>query len=98
MRNEKRAEHNPKSSKTMSIVYIVVIMLCVVILAVMIAFSGMQISKNAALKLKENEIIQKYEDLAKQSENFKDEDYAQIYFDDQNIYIPSKDIIIEFQP
>lgn len=82
----------------MSIVYIVVIMLCVVILAVMIAFSGMQISKNAALKLKENEIIQKYEDLAKQSENFKDEDYAQIYFDDQNIYIPSKDIIIEFQP
>jgi hypothetical protein len=98
MSNEKRAEHNPKSSKTMSIVYIVVIMLCVVILAVMIAFSGMQISKNAALKLKENEIIQKYEDLAKQSENFKDEDYAQIYFDDQNIYIPSKDIIIEFQP
>ncbi len=73
MSNEKRAEHNPKSSKTMSIVYIVVIMLCVVILAVMIAFSGMQISKNAALKLKENEIIQKYEDLAEQSDNFKDE-------------------------
>lgn len=98
MITEKKVEHNPKSSKNMSIVYLTIILICVAILAVMVTFAGIQIQQNTALKKKEAEIIQKYEDLAKQNENFKNEDYAQIYFDDQNIYIPSKDIIIEFQP
>lgn len=89
---------NPKSSKTMSIIYIVGMVLCVVLVVTLVLISAKRIQQNKALKEKEQEIVEKYQELAKENENLKDEDYAQVYFDGENLYIPSKDIVIEYQP
>lgn len=93
-----KQEHQPKSSKTMSIIYISVIFACVALLCIFIILSSLKISEYRSLKARENEIVQKYEELAKDHENFKNEDYAEAYYDNENIYIPSKDIIIEYHP
>lgn len=89
---------NPKSSKTMSIIYIVGMVLCVVLVVTLVLISAKRIQQNKELKKKEQEIVEKYQELAKENENLKDEDYAQVYFDGENLYIPSKDIVIEYQP
>lgn len=89
---------NPRSSKGLSVLYIIIMAFCSVLLVALVILSSYKIQQNRELKAKEQAIIEKYQDLAKENENLKDEDYARIYFEGENLYIPSKDIIIEYRP
>lgn len=87
-----------KSKNIMSIIYIAIICLCTITLITLVVISGTKIQENKRLEAKEAEIVKEYEELAKQNENIKNEDYAKVYFDGENMYIPSKNIIIEYEP
>lgn len=89
---------NTRSSKKLSILYIVIMGLCSVVLVVLVILSAYKIKQNQELKAKEAAIVEKYKDLAKENENIKDEDYARIYFEGDNLYIPAKDVVIEYHP
>lgn len=54
-------------------------------------------NRNVALKAQETQVIEKYNDIAKKHENLVDQDYASVYFDGNNVYIPSENIIIKYQ-
>lgn len=84
--------------KFLSIVYICVIIFCIGILATLIVLASIRIQHNAELKDKEAEIVERYNDLATEHENLTDPDYAKVYFDDNVMYIPSEDVIIEYEP
>ena len=86
-------EKKCRSAKGLKILYISVMALCTAVLIVLIVISALKIHENQVLKEKQAEIIEKYQEIAK-----KDENYAQVYFDGMNMYIPQKDIIIEYQP
>ena len=89
---------NTRSSKGLSILYISVMVFCSIVLLVLVILSAYKLKENKELKAKEAAIVEKYKDLAKENENIKDEDYARIYLEGENLYIPSKDIIIEYRP
>lgn len=82
----------------MSIIYIAVMGFCIILLAVMVILSAQQIQKNQILKAKEAEIVEKYKNVAQENNNIKDQDYADIYFEGNNIFIPYEDVIIEYEP
>lgn len=71
---------------------------CIILLAVMVILSAQQIQKNQILKAKESEIVEKYKNVAQENNNIKDQDYADIYFEGNNIFIPYEDVIIEYEP
>ena len=91
-------EKKCRSAKGLKILYISVMALCTAVLIVLIVISALKIHENQVLKEKQAEIIEKYQEIAKENENLKDENYAQVYFDGMNMYIPQKEIIIEYQP
>lgn len=86
------------SKKTRSIVYFSIILFSAVILVIRAALSVYQIQKNHSLKAKEAAIIEKYKDIAQQNNNIKDQDYADVYFEGNNVYIPYEDVILEYEP
>ena len=71
---------------------------CIILLAIMVILSAQQIQKNQILKAKEAEIVEKYKNVAQENNNIKDQDYADIYFEGNNIFIPYEDVIIEYEP
>lgn len=86
------------SKKTRSIVYFSIILFSAVILVIRAVLSVYQIQKNQSLKEKEAAIIEKYKDIAQQNNNIKDQDYADVYFEGNNVYIPYEDVILEYEP
>lgn len=97
MRKKKQGS-SYSNKKTMSIIYIAVMGFCIILLAVMVILSAQQIQKNQILKAKEAEIVEKYKNVAQENNNIKDQDYADIYFEGNNIFIPYEDVIIEYEP
>lgn len=87
---------NNDKSKKLSILYIVLMALCTALLVTLIVFEAIQLKKNQQLKSEEASIVEEYNDLVTENDNLSDPDYAQIYFDGNNIYIPSHDVVIEF--
>ena len=95
----KKKQGSSYSNKTTrSILYIAVMGFCIILLAVMVILSAQQIQKNQILKAKEAEIVEKYKNVAQENNNIKDQDYADIYFEGNNIFIPYEDVIIEYEP
>ena len=70
-------------------------------LATIVAVLGIAfviIYKNSiSLKSREAQVIDQYNKVAKEHENLVDPDYASVYFDGNNVYIPSDDIVIEYK-
>ena len=97
MRKKKQGS-SYSNKRTRSIIYIAVIGFCIILLAVMVILSAQQIQKNQILKAKEAEIVEKYKNVAQENNNIKDQDYADIYFEGNNIFIPYEDVIIEYEP
>lgn len=97
MRKKKQGS-SYSNKKTRSIIYIAVMGFCIILLAVMVILSAQQIQKNQILKAKESEIVEKYKNVAQENNNIKDQDYADIYFEGNNIFIPYEDVIIEYEP
>lgn len=97
MRKKKQGS-SYSNKKTRSIIYIAVMGFCIILLAVMVILSAQQIQKNQILKTKEAEIVEKYKNVAQENNNIKDQDYADIYFEGNNIFIPYEDVIIEYEP
>ncbi len=97
MRKKKQGS-SYSNKKTRSIIYIAVMGFCIILLAVMVILSAQQIQKNQILKAKEAEIVEKYKNVAQENNNIKDQDYADIYFEGNNIFIPYEDVIIEYEP
>ena len=95
---EKEEKQKKDNRKFLSALYVGIIMVCSIVFVTLIILSAMKIEENKRLTLREQEIIDQYQDLAKENENIKNEDYAKVYFDGENMYIPSKDIVIEYQP
>lgn len=95
---EKEEKQKKDNRKFLSALYVGIIMICSIVFVTLIILSAMKIEENKRLTLREQEIINQYQDLAKENENIKNEDYAKVYFDGENMYIPSKDIVIEYQP
>ena len=75
-------EKKCRSAKGLKILYISVMALCTAVLIVLIVISALKIHENQVLKEKQEEIIEKYQEIAKENENLKDENYAQVYFDE----------------
>ena len=97
MRKKKQGS-SYSNKRTRSIIYIAVMGFCIILLAVMVIRSAQQIQKNQILKAKEAEIVEKYKNVAQENNNIKDQDYADIYFEGNNIFIPYEDVIIEYEP
>ncbi len=97
MRKKKQGS-SYSNKKTRSIIYISIMAFCIILLAVRIILSAQQIQKNHLLKEKEAEIVEKYKNVAQENNNIKDQDYADIYFEGNNIFIPYEDVIIEYEP
>ena len=97
MRKKKQGS-SYSNKKTRSIIYIAVMGFCIILLAVMVILSAQQIQKNQILEAKEAEIVEKYKNVAQENNNIKDQDYADIYFEGNNIFIPYEDVIIEYEP
>ena len=97
MRKKKQGS-SYSNKRTRSIIYIAVMGFCIILLAVMVILSAQQIQKNQILKAKEAEIVEKYKNVAQENNNIKDQDYADIYFEGNNIFIPYEDVIIEYEP
>lgn len=97
MRKKKQGS-SYSNKKTRSIIYIAIMGFCIILLAVMVILSAQQIQKNQILKAKEAEIVEKYKHVAQENNNIKDQDYADIYFEGNNIFIPYEDVIIEYEP
>ena len=97
MRKKKQGSSS-SNKRTRSIIYIAVMGFCIILLAVMVILSAQQIQKNQILKAKEAEIVEKYKNVAQENNNIKDQDYADIYFEGNNIFIPYEDVIIEYEP
>lgn len=97
MRKKKQGS-SYSNKRTRSIIYIAVMGFCIILLAVMVILSAQQIQKNQILKEKEAEIVEKYKNVAQENNNIKDQDYADIYFEGNNIFIPYEDVIIEYEP
>lgn len=97
MRKKKQGS-SYSNKKTRSIIYIAVMGFCIILLAVRVIISAQQIQKNQILKAKEAEIVEKYRNVAQENNNIKDQDYADIYFEGNNIFIPYEDVIIEYEP
>ena len=95
---KKKQGSSYSNKKTRSIIYIAVMGFCIILLAVMVILSAQQIQKNQILKAKEAEIVEKYKNVAQENNNIKDQDYADIYFEGNNIFIPYEDVIIEYEP
>lgn len=95
---KKKQGNSYSNKKTRSIIYIAVMGFCIILLAVMVILSAQQIQKNQILKAKEAEIVEKYKNVAQENNNIKDQDYADIYFEGNNIFIPYEDVIIEYEP
>ena len=95
---EKKQGSSYSNKRTRSIIYIAVMGFCIILLAVMVILSAQQIQKNQILKAKEAEIVEKYKNVAQENNNIKDQDYADIYFEGNNIFIPYEDVIIEYEP
>ncbi len=86
------------SPKTLKIIYLAVIIFCVAAIALMIIFMSISFNKNQQLKKEADAIVEKYKIEATDHNNKNDPDYAEVYFDDNVIYIPNDNIIIEFHP
>ncbi len=86
------------SPRTLKIIYLSVIVFCVVAIALMIIFMSISFNKNQQLKKEADAIVEKYKIEATDHNNKNDPDYAEVYFDDNVIYIPNDNIIIEFHP
>ncbi len=97
MRKKKQGS-SYSNKKTRSIIYISIMAFCIILLAIRIILSAQQIQKNHLLKAKEAEIVEKYKNVAQENNNIKDQDYADIYFEGNNIFIPYEDVIIEYEP
>lgn len=97
MRKKKQGS-SYSNKRTRSIIYIAVMGFCIILLAVMVILSAQQIQKNQILKAKEAEIVEKCKNVAQENNNIKDQDYADIYFEGNNIFIPYEDVIIEYEP
>lgn len=93
-----KKQRKPLSSKTMSIIYIVIIGLCTALLITLVILTANRLQKNKELKAQEQAIQEEYREMAERHENLNDPDYAEVYFNENNMYIPSKDIIVEYRP
>lgn len=93
-------ENNVKklTPKFLATIYIIVIVLCVTLISFFIILLSSRMQKNIELKAKAEEVIEKYKTEAKEHNNKNDPDYAEAYFYGQNVYIPSDDIVFEFEP
>lgn len=93
----KQSQHRPISVSTQKKIYFSVAafftLLAFSLTIVLLVFY----KNNGSLKATEADVIEKYDKVAKDHENLVDPDYAAAYFDGNNVYIPSEDIIIEYQ-
>ncbi len=84
--------------QVMKLIYIGIIFACVAVIGFMVSFTCFRYQKNIQLKKQADEIVEKYKTEATQHNNKNDPDYAEIYFDDNVIYIPNEDVVIEYRP
>lgn len=96
--NAKVKKKNVDKVQIKKIVYLGIIALCVIVLAFMVTYTCFKYQKNAQLKKDADAIVEKYKMETIEHNNKKDQDYADIYFDDNVIYIPNENVIIEYQP
>lgn len=87
-----------KSASFKKKVYISMIAVCCAVVVGLTGAIAFQMVENHRLKEEQKEVIEKFEDLARENENLKDENYAQVYFDGGSMYIPAKDVVIEYKP
>lgn len=98
MTKEKKPARPMDRVRVLRIVYISIIAVCVGVLAFMITFLCFKYQKNIQLKKQADSIVEKYNKAATEHNNLSDPDYAEIYFDNNVIYIPNEDVVIEFEP
>lgn len=86
------------SRKGMTAIYISVIAVSVVAIVTLFFVTLGQMKENARKKEELLELQKQFEEIATRHENLNDEDYAELYFKGDTIYIPSDRIIIQYQP
>ena len=98
MKNLKLAKEKKATPRFLSIVYIGLITFFVSALIAVITLATIKICDNIKLKKEAEAIVEKYRVEANQHNNRTDPDFAEVYFEGNVIYIPSENIILEYQP
>ena len=86
------------NKKFITIIYVSLITFCVSLLTLLLVFTIIRVCKNAQLKKEADAIVERYRTEASQHNNKKDPDYAEIFFDNNVVYIPNEDIVMECHP
>jgi|GEM_PF-2972481 len=63
--------------------------MAIVLLSVLVP----RVQRQRALEAQWNALQEQYEDLAREHENLSDPDYANVYYDANNVHVPSEDVI-----
>lgn len=84
--------------KFMSIIYVGIIVFCVSVVGLLIALTTIRLIQKSKLEKQAQSIIEKYNIEANEHNNKMDPDYAEVYFEGNVIYIPSDDVLIEYNP
>lgn len=97
MENENKKKFH-LSKKMQSFLYVALAIISVIAMVIVVIMTAVSLNEKSVLKQKEYEIIEQYKELAEEHELFKDGEYAEVYFEGNTIYIPSKDLIIQYHP
>ena len=84
------------SKKQQIIVYSAVGVFSLVIVIILGIVLGNIISKNIEIKREYAEIIQIYDELTQEQIKLQDSEYASVYIEEGNRYIPSNNIVTEY--
>lgn len=94
---KKNKEIKQTNSTLQKRIYLIITSVFVITAFVFVIVFICMYNRNLSLKAQETQVIEKYNEIAKKHENLVDQDYASVYFDGNNVYIPSENIIIKYQ-
>lgn len=95
--SEKIKEKKPMDVKTQKRIYLLITSIFVIAAIVFAILFIVFYRNNISLKQKEAQVVEQYNEIAREHENLVDQDYATVYFNGNNVYIPSENIIIRYQ-
>lgn len=93
---KKQKEKKRLSKKQEIVVYSLIGFFSVVLLAVLGIILGNIINKNIEAKREYNEVLRIYDELTQEQIKLQDSEYASVYIEEGNRYIPSSNIVTEY--
>lgn len=94
----KKVAVSTKGKNIMSFVYLGIIIVSIVTMVTLLFVTFGQMKENSRKKAELVQLQKQFEEIATRHENLNDEDYAEVYFNGNTMYIPADKIVIEYKP